>query len=68
MSVPDYTANTSKAVKKLVFQKYLYKITKYGLCVGVDGIEIVDNIILRKTAEMKIKIIVVVLVLNLLDD
>ena len=55
-------------MKQIVFQKYLYKITKFGLCVKVDSIEIVDNIILRKTADMKIKIIVVIVVLNLLED
>lgn len=53
-----YTHNLAKAVRNHIFAKYLFKIvtlaTSKGpiqvICVIVDNIEILDNIILRKTA------------------
>ena len=51
-----------------MFKKYLYKISKYGICVRIESIDIVDNIILRKTAEMKVKLTLNIIVLNLLEN
>lgn len=35
---------------------YLYKITKMGICVKIKSIEIMDNIILRRTADMHVEV------------
>jgi DNA-directed RNA polymerase subunit E'/Rpb7 len=52
----QYTHNINRAVKELIFQKYLYKITKYGVCIRIKSIEIRDNVILRKEADLLVKV------------
>ena len=56
--------------------KYLFKVVTlntgsgivYVICVKVDSIEIVDNIILRKTAEMKVEVLLTITSLRLIDN
>lgn len=60
-----YTLNTSKAVRDTVFSKYLYKITRFGVCVRIKSIEILDNVILRKEADLLVKVAVEIVVIKL---
>lgn len=63
-------------MRNFIFGKYLFKIIKIpgvhnndsaeAICIKIESIEIVDNIILRKSADMKVKILVGVLVLRLI--
>jgi DNA-directed RNA polymerase subunit E'/Rpb7 len=52
----QYTHNINRSIKDIIFQKYLYKITKYGICVRIKSIEILDNVILRKEADLLVKL------------
>lgn len=52
ISVELYTHNINRAIKEIIFKKYLYKINRLGICVKIESIEILDNIILRKDANM----------------
>jgi DNA-directed RNA polymerase subunit E'/Rpb7 len=60
-----YTLNTTKAVRDAIFAKYLYKITRYGVCVRIKSIEIVDNLILRREADLLVKVAVEIVVIKL---
>lgn len=78
MSPESYTENPSKSIRDHLFAKYLFKIIKIpginnsksieAICVKIENIEIIDNIILRKTADMKVRINIAILVLRLLPD
>lgn len=73
----SYTQN-SKSARDAVFMKYLFKIVKIpginnsksaeAICVKIESIEIVDNIIMRKTADMKVKVLVGIVVLRLMPE
>lgn len=56
MKADKYTNNLGKAVKEIILKKYLYKITKMGVCVRIKSIQIADNVILRKEADMLITV------------
>lgn len=56
MKADQYTHNLGKAVKEIILKKYLYKITKMGVCVRIKSIQIVDNVILRKEADMLVTV------------
>jgi hypothetical protein len=51
-----------------VFKEYLFKIIKHGLCVKIEAIDVMDNIILRKTADMKVRVQLAIMVLKLQED
>ena len=63
-----YTHNINKSLKEIIFKKYLFKINRLGICVRIRSIEILDNIILRKDANMlatlKLELVFVKLVEN----
>lgn len=63
-----YTHNLTKAVKELIFKKYLYKITKFGVCVRITSIQILDNVILRKEAELLVKLQLELVVVKLSEN
>ena len=72
----EYTSSTSKAIRNHIMAKYLFKVVTlntgsgivYVICVKVDSIEIVDNIILRKTGEMKVEVLLTITSLRLIDN
>ena len=53
-----YCHNLGKAVKEAVFKKYLFKITPSGVCVRIKSIDITDNLVLRKDAELLVKLVI----------
>ena len=72
----EYTESLNKALRAHIFAKYLFKIVTlttgassiHVICVKVDSMEIIDNIILRKTADMKVKILLNITALRLLEN
>lgn len=64
----QYTHNLSRSAKDAVFKKYLFKITQMGLCVRIKSIEIIDNILLRKEAELLLKVHLEIVVIKLLPN
>ena len=64
----QYTHNLNKSVKEIVLKKYVFKITKMGFCVKVKSIQIVDNIILRKDAEMLLSVFIELVILSLVPN
>lgn len=57
LEAEQYTHNLGRALKDAVFKKYLYKITETGICVRIKSIEVVDNVLLRKEAELLVKVL-----------
>ncbi len=66
----EYTHGPNKSIKYGVFKKYLYKIVSSigGVCVKIKSIEAVDNVILRKTADMKVDLVVELVMLRLNEE
>jgi DNA-directed RNA polymerase subunit E'/Rpb7 len=64
----QYTQHLARAVKDAVFKKYLFKITPLGVCVRIKSIEIKDNVILRKDAEMLVRLVLELLVVKLMPE
>lgn len=51
-----------------MFQKYLYKICFNGICIKINRVEIIDNIILRKDAEILVILEVELLLVKFVED
>ena len=64
----QYTHNLSLTVRDLIFKKYLFKITKLGPCVRIKSIEIIDNVLLRKEADLLLKVQLELVIVKLLSD
>ena len=39
ISVELYTHNINRAIKEIIFKKYLYKINRLGICVKIESID-----------------------------
>lgn len=61
----QYTHNLPRAVREAVLRKYLFRITRFGLCVRLKSIQILDNVILRKEADLLLKLSIEIVVIKL---
>jgi DNA-directed RNA polymerase subunit E'/Rpb7 len=68
LEAEHYTHNFGRTLKDAVFKKYLYKITQTGLCVKIKSIEVVDNVLLRKEAELLVKVLLEIIVIKLIPN
>jgi DNA-directed RNA polymerase subunit E'/Rpb7 len=72
----EYTSNACQSLTRAIFRKYLFRIIRglnisesaYEFCVKVESIEVLDNIILRKSGAMKVLVEIGVLAIRLLID
>ncbi len=61
----SYLHHLSKSLRELIFDKYLNKITAYGLCTSINSIKILNNTLLRNSANLLLQILLELEILKL---